>query len=282
MSVNRIRDEQIRITNLPEGRLTNVSGTVGAIKDNLAAVAAPTGGDDFGSGYAVGSLWIYSGKTYICTGGGVWREVASAGEVAPWGTPSSWGYLQKRNSSGQLVNSLISEDSSRAVIEGGLRLWDSSVSKYSDLWVGTDGIRNDSSPAGTHYWWNSTDSHWTGALAGDTTYGTEFHLRDFKPGRPNNFILFWKGNSPIGYLGYRNLDSENMILYSDRVRIETGDYCWLNVGTDLYITCTGLSFFNAGPAAQASPIANATDAASTQSAVNAVLTALRSYGLIAT
>lgn len=78
MSVQRVRDEQIKITNLPEGRLTNVSGSVSAIKENLAAIAAPTGSDNFAAGYSVGSRWIYSGIIYDCTGDGTWQQIYPA------------------------------------------------------------------------------------------------------------------------------------------------------------------------------------------------------------
>jgi hypothetical protein len=78
MSVQRVRDDQIKITNLPEGRLTNVSGVVGAIKENLAAIAAPTGTDNFAAGYAVGSRWIYNDIIYDCTGDGEWHQIYPA------------------------------------------------------------------------------------------------------------------------------------------------------------------------------------------------------------
>jgi hypothetical protein len=74
-----VRDDQIKITNLANGRLINNSGVMSAVKDNLAASAAPTGGDNFAAGWSLGSFWLYSGVLYVCTGDGAWLSFAPGG-----------------------------------------------------------------------------------------------------------------------------------------------------------------------------------------------------------
>lgn len=59
--------------------------TVRTIKDNLSATAAPGSGDDSGSGYAVGSLWIDTtgDKVHQCVDStvdsAVWKELSAGG-----------------------------------------------------------------------------------------------------------------------------------------------------------------------------------------------------------
>jgi len=60
-------------------------GSTSAIKNNWAASAAPTTGDDSGSGYVVGSRWIdtTNDKEYVCldnsSGAAVWTETTGGG-----------------------------------------------------------------------------------------------------------------------------------------------------------------------------------------------------------
>lgn len=69
-----------------DGTLEVNSAAVGVRKNNMAAGSAPTGSDNFAAGYAVGSIWHYSGNRYICTGDGVWEQVAF-GAITP---PDDW------------------------------------------------------------------------------------------------------------------------------------------------------------------------------------------------
>jgi len=56
----------------------NGLSSISALKNNLNATSTPTSSDDISSGYAVGSVWIYSGTTYTCAdataGNAIWTS----------------------------------------------------------------------------------------------------------------------------------------------------------------------------------------------------------------
>lgn len=78
MPTQRIDDRQIDLSDLVDGDVTNTSGAVGVLRHNRAASAAPTGGDNFAAGWAVGSAWYYSGIWYVCSGNGSWVQTYPA------------------------------------------------------------------------------------------------------------------------------------------------------------------------------------------------------------
>ncbi len=68
-----------------DGLVQISGGSTSAIKNNWAASAAPTTGDDSGDGYVVGSRWIdtTNDKEYVCldnsSGAAVWTETTGGG-----------------------------------------------------------------------------------------------------------------------------------------------------------------------------------------------------------
>ena len=51
------------------------AGASQVILTNFGAGSAPTGSDDFAAGYALGSMWEYSGNFYLCVGDGSWLNL---------------------------------------------------------------------------------------------------------------------------------------------------------------------------------------------------------------
>jgi hypothetical protein len=74
----RVSDRQIDPQS-KAGDLTSDGSAIGRILHNRAAVAAPTGSDDFAAGWSIGSTWIYGTAIYLCTGDGAWAQVSTAG-----------------------------------------------------------------------------------------------------------------------------------------------------------------------------------------------------------
>lgn len=116
----------------------------------------------------------------------------------------------------------------------------------------------------------------------------EFYL-DVSSGNPliafdgNDYISYDRANNAlnaaIGTFGVVTSTQANALALSDAVNIPVGTSTGTKIGTS---TSQKLGFFNKTPVVQPAAVADATDAASAITQLNAVLARLRSLGLIAT
>lgn len=97
------------------GDLKSDGSTITALKHARAAGAAPTGSDNFAAGWAVGSVWIYSGAIYNCTGDGTWVQVYPA---PSWGSVSGYQVASGNNSGLITSSSAFTWDGSSLIYTG--------------------------------------------------------------------------------------------------------------------------------------------------------------------
>lgn len=131
MAKQRLDESQLDFSDLQDGDVTNTSGNIGVIKHNRVAVASPTGNDDSGDGYAIGSIWIYNDVVYIATSVGVgsatWQQIyptpaTSITGILPLANGGlgglTAGVIPMGNGAGAAVASPITSDGSNRIIFG--------------------------------------------------------------------------------------------------------------------------------------------------------------------
>lgn len=114
MATQQLKPRQLDPSGLV-GDLQSNGTTITALKHNRAAGAAPTGSDNFAAGWAVGSIWIYSGTIYTCTGNGTWVQVYPA---PSWGSVSGYQVAAGNNAGVITSSSAFTWDGSSLIYSG--------------------------------------------------------------------------------------------------------------------------------------------------------------------